>query len=143
MAASESQSKCPSCFEIIVSHLHVWASPEEAVSKFPSFPGQELTLPGHVDFLLQCVEEAGVDVALIVQPINHKFDHSLVTRVLPNVFEMKRDRSKVEKEDIRFGNCSEEYPTKFVGCCLANPAGNESGIKQFEHLVLQDGYRAV
>lgn len=24
--------------------------------------------------------EAGVDGALIVQPINHKFDHSLVTR---------------------------------------------------------------
>lgn len=28
----------------------------------------------------QCMEEAGVDGALIVQPINHKFDHSLVTR---------------------------------------------------------------
>lgn len=29
---------------------------------------------------LQSLEEAGVDGALIVQPINHKFDHSLVTR---------------------------------------------------------------
>lgn len=29
---------------------------------------------------LQCMEEAGVDGALIVQPINHKFDHSYVTR---------------------------------------------------------------
>lgn len=29
---------------------------------------------------MQCMEEAGVDGALIVQPINHKFDHSLVTR---------------------------------------------------------------
>jgi len=28
----------------------------------------------------QCMEEAGVDGALIVQPINHKFDHSYVTR---------------------------------------------------------------
>lgn len=27
--------------------------------------------------------EAGVDAALIVQPINHKFDHSLVTRYVP------------------------------------------------------------
>lgn len=26
------------------------------------------------------MEEADVDGALIVQPINHKFDHSLVTR---------------------------------------------------------------
>ncbi|KAK4265074.1 hypothetical protein QN277_026173 [Acacia crassicarpa] len=119
MASSESESKTPSCFKIIDSHLHVWASPEEAASKFPYFPGQEPTLPGHVDFLLQCMEEAGVDGALIVQPINHKFDHSLVTSVL------------------------KKYPIKFVGCCLANPASDGSGIKQFEHLVLQDGYRAV
>lgn len=28
----------------------------------------------------QCMEDAGVDGALIVQPINHKFDHSYVTR---------------------------------------------------------------
>lgn len=31
----------------------------------------------------QCMEEAGVDGALIVQPINHKFDHSYVTRYDP------------------------------------------------------------
>lgn len=31
-------------------------------------------------FVLQCMGEAGVDGAVIVQPINHKFDHSLVTR---------------------------------------------------------------
>lgn len=31
-------------------------------------------------FFSQSMEEAGVDGALIVQPINHKFDHSLVTR---------------------------------------------------------------
>lgn len=30
--------------------------------------------------IFQCMEEAGVDGALIVQPINHKFDHSYVTR---------------------------------------------------------------
>ncbi|XP_048318778.1 uncharacterized protein LOC107417639 isoform X2 [Ziziphus jujuba] len=79
----------------IDSHLHVWASPEE------------------------CMEEADVDGALIVQPINHKFDHSLVTSVL------------------------KKYPTKFVGCCLANPAEDGSGIKHLEQLVLKDGYRAV
>jgi len=31
-------------------------------------------------FVMQCMEEASVDGALIVQPINHKFDHSYVTR---------------------------------------------------------------
>ncbi|CAL1355092.1 unnamed protein product [Linum trigynum] len=105
--------------KIIDSHLHVWASPEEAADKYPYFPGQEPTLPGHVDFLLQCMEEAGVDGALIVQPINHKFDHSLVTSVV------------------------KKYPTKFVGCCIANPAEDGVGINQLELLVVEDGYRAV
>ncbi|KAJ4710785.1 4-sulfomuconolactone hydrolase-like [Melia azedarach] len=103
----------------IDSHLHIWASPEEAADKYPYFPGQEPTLPGNVDFLLQNMEEASVDGALIVQPINHKFDHSLVTSAL------------------------KKYPSKFVGCCLANPAEDGSGIKQLEQLVLKDGFRAV
>lgn len=30
----------------------------------------------------QSFEEAGVDGALIVQPINHKFDHSYVSSVI-------------------------------------------------------------
>ncbi|KAL8255156.1 hypothetical protein R6Q59_033377 [Mikania micrantha] len=65
------------------------------------------------------MEEAAVDGALIVQPINHKFDHSYVTSVL------------------------KKHPSKFVGCCLANPAEDGSGVQQLEHLVLEDGYRAV
>ncbi|GFS33959.1 hypothetical protein Acr_00g0031460 [Actinidia rufa] len=69
--------------------------------------------------LVMRMVEAGVDGALIVQPINHKFDHSYVTSVL------------------------KKHPTKFVGCCLANPAEDGSGIKQLEHLILKDGYRAV
>lgn len=105
--------------KVIDSHLHVWASPVEAAEKYPYFPGQEPTLPGHAGFLLQCMEEAGVDGALIVQPINHKFDHSYLTSVL------------------------KEYPSKFAGCCLANPAENGCGIKDLENLVLEDGYCAV
>lgn len=30
-----------------------------------------------------------------------------------------------------------KYPTKFVGCCLANPAEDGSGVKGLEELVLQ------
>ncbi|KAM7464771.1 hypothetical protein LguiA_032892 [Lonicera macranthoides] len=118
MATTQSPTPLSST-KIIDSHLHVWASPQEAAEKYPYFPGQEPSLPGHLDFLLQCMGKAGVDGALIVQPINHKFDHSLVTSVL------------------------EGYPSKFVGCCLANPAEDGSGIRQLEHLVLKDGYRAV
>ncbi|XP_027097708.1 uncharacterized protein [Coffea arabica] len=104
---------------VIDSHLHVWASPQEAADNYPYFPGQEPTLPGHADFLLRCMKEAGVDGALIVQPINHKFDHSYVTSVL------------------------KKYPSKFVGCCLANPTEDGKGIEEFENLILKDGYRAV
>ncbi|XP_057823895.1 uncharacterized protein LOC131036099 isoform X2 [Cryptomeria japonica] len=97
--------------KIIDSHLHVWASPEEAVSQYPYFPGQEPSLSGSKDLLLQCMDDAGVDGALIVQPINHMFDHSYVNSVL------------------------QRYPTKFVGCCLANPTEDGSGIGELEHLV--------
>ncbi|XP_074303296.1 uncharacterized protein LOC141637783 [Silene latifolia] len=105
--------------KVIDSHLHVWASPTEAADKYPYFPGQQPTLPGHVEFLLQCMEEGGVDGALIVQPINHKFDHSYVTSVL------------------------KRYPSKFTGCCLANPAHDGSGLKHLEELVTKDGFSAV
>ncbi|KAL9386667.1 hypothetical protein Peur_019791 [Populus x canadensis] len=119
MATSSGADNKTNPAKVIDSHLHVWASPEEAAGKYPYFPGQEPTLRGDLDFLLQSLEEAGVDGALIVQPINHKFDHSLVTSVL------------------------KKHPNKFVGCCLANPAEDGSGLKHLEELILKDGYRAV
>ncbi|KAJ0960200.1 hypothetical protein J5N97_001975 [Dioscorea zingiberensis] len=103
----------PPPMKTIDSHLHVWASPQEAADKFPYHPGLEPPIPGDVDLLLKCMEEAGVDGAVIVQPINHMFDHSLVTSVL------------------------KRYPSKFIGCCLANPAEDGSGVEQIEHLVLK------
>ncbi|KNA25617.1 hypothetical protein SOVF_004850 [Spinacia oleracea] len=117
--SSASSANIPSPAKVIDSHLHVWASPQEAAEKYPYFPGQEPTLAGHADFLFECMEEAGVDGALIVQPINHKFDHSYVTSIL------------------------KKYPSKFSGCCLANPADDRSGIEQLEDLVTKDGYCAV
>ncbi|KAH7670220.1 4-sulfomuconolactone hydrolase protein [Dioscorea alata] len=117
-SSSSSLNVCPS-LKTIDSHLHVWASPQEAADKFPYHPGMEPPIPGDVDLLLKCMEEAGVDGAVIVQPINHMFDHSLVTSVL------------------------KRYPMKFIGCCLANPAEDGNGVEQIEHLVLKDGYRAV
>nr|BAD42880.1 unnamed protein product [Arabidopsis thaliana] len=116
-AGSDSETTS-STSRVIDSHLHIWASPQEAET-YPYFPGQEPTLTGDVNFLLKNMEEARVDGALIVQPINHKFDHSLVTSVL------------------------KRYPSKFVGCCLANPAEDGSGITHLENLVLESNYRAV
>ncbi|KAG6422434.1 hypothetical protein SASPL_119006 [Salvia splendens] len=105
--------------KIIDSHLHVWASPQQAAEKYPYFPGQEPTLPGHVEFLLECMGQAGVDGALIVQPINHKFDHSYVTRLLSPVM--------LENLECHF------YHTPF------------GSVKSYSHssMSFQDGYRAV
>ncbi|KAJ0239998.1 Uncharacterized protein HA466_0227000 [Hirschfeldia incana] len=116
---TETASSSSSTPRVIDSHLHIWASPQEAATTYPYFPGQEPTLTGDVEFLLKNMEDARVDGALIVQPINHKFDHSLVTSVL------------------------NKYPSKFVGCCLANPAEDGSGVKELENLVLESNYKAV
>ncbi|KAJ7561860.1 hypothetical protein O6H91_03G044400 [Diphasiastrum complanatum] len=102
----------------IDSHLHVWASPEEA-KEYPYFPGQETTLIGSSDDLLKSMEEAGVDGALIVQPINYMFDHSYVTSVL------------------------QKHPDKFLGCFLADPSDGGNGIAKLEHLVTKEGYKAM
>uniref|UniRef100_M1A2S1 Aminocarboxymuconate-semialdehyde decarboxylase n=1 Tax=Solanum tuberosum TaxID=4113 RepID=M1A2S1_SOLTU len=39
--------------QVIDSHLHVWASPQEAAEKYPYFPGQEPSLTGNAEFLLE------------------------------------------------------------------------------------------
>ncbi|KAG8064308.1 hypothetical protein GUJ93_ZPchr0004g40296 [Zizania palustris] len=119
IAAAMAGSAAGKAAVVVDSHLHVWASPQQAAAEYPYFPGQQPSLRGDADFLLECMDEAGVDGALIVQPINHMFDHSLVTSVL------------------------KKYPSKFIGCCLANPADDGSGIKQLEHLIVQEKYRAV
>ncbi|KAL8156916.1 uncharacterized protein LOC141671520 [Apium graveolens] len=105
--------------KIIDSHLHIWASSQQAAHKYPYFPGNEPTVRGDLDFLLNSMGEAGVDGAMIVQPINHKFDHSFVSSAL------------------------REYPSKFIGCCLANPEEDGSGVQQLEHLITKEGYCAV
>ncbi|KAG0570907.1 hypothetical protein KC19_6G196300 [Ceratodon purpureus] len=102
----------------IDAHLHVWASPEEA-KMFPFFPGQEPTLPGSANFLLKNMAEAGVDGAVIVQPINHKFDHSYVSSVL------------------------KMYPEKFVGMCLADPTEGGGGVKELERLIVKENFSGV
>lgn len=114
---SQMDDRSPS-IKVIDTHLHVWA-PIEQAQTYPYFPGQEPTIPGSVEVLLQAMKEGFVDGALIVQPINHKFDHSYVSSVLQN------------------------YPGKFVGCCLADPTDGGGGVVELERLVAKEGYRAV
>jgi predicted TIM-barrel fold metal-dependent hydrolase len=67
--------------KVIDSHLHVWASTTEAsTGGFPYVqePPESLQDRASIAELLKQMDSNGVDGALIVQPINHKFDHSYV-----------------------------------------------------------------
>lgn len=59
-------------------------------------------LNAYVSFYPQCMEEGGVDGALIVQPINHKFDHSLVTRSVDNKLKIPHVHGKNSPHDFFF-----------------------------------------
>lgn len=84
---------------VIDSHLHVWGDGKDP---FPYAEGQappeRLQLSSSPSVLLREMDNAGVAGALIVQPINYKFDHSYVLDAI--------------------GNCG----GRLKGMCLANPS---------------------
>lgn len=104
--------------KIIDSHLHVWANAEESKT-FPyasddQIPPPNLQEVGSTDALLKQMNEAGVDGALIVQPINHKYDHRYVSDAI------------------------QKHPDKFKGMMLFDPSLNpEDALQRLDELVLQ------
>jgi predicted TIM-barrel fold metal-dependent hydrolase len=109
--------------KIIDSHLHVWASAAESAT-YPYEPNQTppdtLIDISSTSALLAQMSEAGVDGALIVQPINHKYDHRYVTDAMKN------------------------HPDKLKGMMLFDPSMTDvdAALERFEELVLQ-GYVGV
>jgi len=106
-----------SATKIIDSHLHVWASSKES-SNFPFAEGQDppesLANVASKSALLKKMDLAGVDGTLIVQPINHKFDHSYVLSAI------------------------QEYPEKFKGMLLHDPSlPSEEAVSKLEELALK------
>eukprot|EP00980_Cylindrotheca_fusiformis_P011075 scaffold2551_cov113-Cylindrotheca_fusiformis.AAC.14 len=104
--------------KIIDSHLHVWANSQEAKSKYPYAnghdPPESLAECASKSALLEKMTLAGVDGSLIVQPINHKFDHSYVTSAI------------------------EEHPDRFKGMLLHDPnLSSEEAVSQLENLALK------
>ena len=99
---------------IIDSHLHVWANAAEASLQFPwtQPPPESLQNEGSVDQLLQQMDAHNVEGALIVQPINHQFDHSYVMQAL------------------------KQHPTRFKGMYLHNPNDSDP-VERLEALCLQ------
>lgn len=102
----------------IDSHLHVWASSAESAT-FPYAPNQTPPDPlldvSSTSSLLEQMSQAGVDGALIVQPINHKYDHRYV-------------------EDAM-----KDHPQKFKGMLLFDPSSLDvdTALAKFEELILQ------
>jgi predicted TIM-barrel fold metal-dependent hydrolase len=103
--------------KIIDSHLHVWANTVESTG-FPYADGQEPPAifkdAACTDSLLEQMDANGVDGALIVQPINHKYDHSYVMKAM------------------------EKFPHRFKGLLLHNPSlSPEDAVSQLENLALK------
>jgi len=105
-------------YKIIDSHLHVWANTKEATTTYPYETGQtppdSLKDAACVASLLEKMNDCGVDGALIVQPINHKYAHSYV-----------------------LDQALKEYPSKFKGMMLHDPTLSvEDAINKLEELTL-------
>jgi len=102
------------------SHLHVWS---DGAPPFPyaagNEPPEELRKEATVEKLLAEMDEAGVQGCLVVQPINHKFDHSYVSA------------------------CLSKHPTRLKGMCLLDPTGSaDDAVAQLEALS-KEGYVGV
>lgn len=95
----------------------MWASTEES-SQFPYAKGNEpptdLASSASVSELLKQMDASGVDGALIVQPINHKFDHAYVI------------------------NAIQKHPDRFKGMLLHDPSLSEDqAVSRLEDLALK------
>jgi predicted TIM-barrel fold metal-dependent hydrolase len=99
----------------IDSHLDVWTQDPDI---YPFREGQAVPAArGDAEFLLDLMDDAGVDGALIVQPIVHGFDHTYVDDTLA------------------------QWPDRFIGMCLVDPQ-DEDPVDMLDELVEQ-GYRGV
>ena len=104
--------------KVIDSHLHVWANSKEASTGFPYADGKEppenLRDKASTAELLKKMDASGVDGALIVQPINHEFDHSYVVEAMKS------------------------NPRRFKGMLLHDPSlAQEAAVARLENLALQ------
>ena len=103
---------------VIDSHLHIWANSVEASRGFPFADGQDppesLAESASASRLLQQMQDGGIDGALIVQPINHKFDHSYILSAI------------------------KEHPDRLKGMLLHDPSlSAEAAVTTLEDLVLK------
>jgi len=98
--------------KIVDSHIHVWSDGQAPYQWFVD-PPPELQSNSTFEAMVKTLESAGVNGALIVQPINHKYDHAFVLEAIA------------------------KYPEFLRGMCLVNPTLPESeAVKELERLGL-------
>ena len=100
---------------IIDSHLHVWSDDQQ---RYPFADGRKDAAPGSMELLIETMEVAGVDKAVIVQPIYYLYDNSYVRDSLTR------------------------YPGKFAAIGLVDRHA-EDAPQQLETLVTRDGFSGL
>lgn len=100
---------------IIDTHLHVWS---DDFSRYPFADGRTDIEDGSVELLNKTMAEAGVDKAVIVQPINYLYDNRYAA------------------------DCLRRFPGKFEAVGLVDRNAPEAP-DQLERLVLEDGFSGL
>jgi len=100
---------------IVDTHLHVWTND---YAKYPMEGGKQVKEDGTAEFLIDTMNKAGVDKAVIVQPIHYLFDNSYVSDTM------------------------KKHPGKFAGIGLVNHF--EPGApERLEKLVKDHGFSGL
>jgi predicted TIM-barrel fold metal-dependent hydrolase len=99
---------------IIDPHLHVWSDDEQTYPYGPSTPNQ----PGSVELLFETMAEAGVDKAVIVQPIHYLFDNRYVA------------------------DCLKQYPDRLAAQALVDPT-LPGAADELERLHKEEGFGGI
>ena len=120
MAASPARASLVVRSGIIDSHVHVWANSDESVAfPYTQDPPNHLQDLASIDALIDQMNRDNVDGALIVQPINHGFDHSYVVKAL------------------------EQHPNRFKGMLLLDPSLSEDDATSFVRNMVAQGFVGV
>ena len=78
---------------VVDSHLHIWSDDVQ------TFPRQDVPYPGSAELLLEYMDEAGVDQAVIVLSMHYRYDNRILISTL------------------------KQYPDRFAGVGVIDPRG--------------------
>jgi predicted TIM-barrel fold metal-dependent hydrolase len=106
---------------VIDSHVHLWSNGDAPYPIDIKGIPTELLLQGQPEHLLMKMEAAGIEKAVVVQPINHKYDHSYLLHVLAD----------------------DRYSKALAGVFLMNPTLSMGDGCAYIHQMHQNGFVGV